>query len=42
MCSAHLGLPAAHGVSGSTKAQAAGLCTELKMPRESYCILCAH
>lgn len=37
----HLGWPAAHGESGSTKAWAAGLCTELKTPHESRCILCA-
>lgn len=42
MCTAHLGLPAARGVSGSAKAQAAGWCTALKRPRESNCTLCAH
>lgn len=35
MCTEHLGLPPAHGVSGSTKAQATALCTELKMLCES-------
>lgn len=42
MCTPHLGLPAARGVSGLTKAQAAGLCIELEVPHESNCILCAH
>lgn len=42
MCMARLGWPEALGVSGPTKSQAVGLCTELKVPHGSNCISCAR